>query len=299
MSIEHGADSTINCFIIAPPGQLSDLLREQLNREGVITLRLDGNDPLWKPSIQVTSTIERSDFVAVILEREPSPNLYVELGLAMGKGKPLLLFSDSSKLPSALSSATTIVTSAIHNDSWKDLRRAFLRTVKPHQTEVKRKAPKKVQSGQRWQKFASEFELLRTNAPDSIGSSFERLIERAFQAANFTISRTPTPDFGADFVLGSPRLIHSFGLPVLIEVKNNSRVPIGPTVIHRLNVLIGDGRAGAALLVITQPLNPAIHLQMEKPIVVATFDELLTWLRNGSFEEKFLSIVDAFWTRPS
>jgi hypothetical protein len=86
---------------------------------------------------------------------------------------------------------------------------------------------------------------------------------------------------------------------VLIEVKNNSRVPIGPTVIHRLNVLIGDGRAGAALLVITQPLNPAIHLQMEKPIVVATFDELLTWLRNGSFEEKFLSIVDAFWTRPS
>ena len=294
----HGADSTINCLIIAPPGHLSDLLQEQLNLEGVITLRPDG-DEFRVPSIQVTSKIERSDFVAVILDREPSPNLYFELGLAMGMGKPLLLFSDLSKIPSGLSSATTILTSAITNDSWKDLRRAFLRTVKSDQPEMRRKFPKKGHSGQRWQKVASEFELLRTGASASIGSNFERLVERAFQAANFTISRTPTPDFGADFVLGSPGLIQSFGLPVLVEVKNNSRIPIGQSVIHRLNVLIGEGRAGAALLVTVQPPSQATHLQLDRPIVIAPFDEILSWLEKGSFEEEFLFTVDAFWTRPS
>src|ERR1700722_9410900 len=154
MSTDRDADSTVSCFIIAPPGQLSDLLREQLNQEGVICLRLDITDPLWQPSVQVTSLIERADFVAAVLEGEPSPNLYFELGLAMGKGKPVLLFSDSSKVPSALSSTTTVVSSAIRDDGWKDLRRAFLRTVRPSHLEIKRKTTKKkLSGGQRWQKL--------------------------------------------------------------------------------------------------------------------------------------------------
>src|SRR5579871_3960879 len=73
MSTENDAGSSITCFIIAAPGHLSDLLREQLNQEGVLCLRIDTN-PLWQPSVQVTALIERSDFVAAILEGEPSPN---------------------------------------------------------------------------------------------------------------------------------------------------------------------------------------------------------------------------------
>jgi hypothetical protein len=212
MSTERDANSIVSCFIIAPPGHLSDLLREQLNQEGVICLRLDGTDPLWQPSVQINSLIERSDFVAVILEGDPSPNLYFELGLAVGRGKPLLLFSDSSKLPSALSSATTVVIQALRNDSWRDLRRAFLRTLKPSQPESKRKSPRKV-GGQRWEKLGKEFESLRTGSTESAGEKFERLVERAFQLADFPISQSPTPNFGADFALAS--LVHErAGVPL-------------------------------------------------------------------------------------
>lgn len=293
------AESSISCFIIAAPGHLSDLLREQLNQDGVLCMRLDGTDPLSQPSVQVTALIERSDFVAAILEGEPSPNLYFELGLAMGGGKPLLLFSDSSKVPSALSSATTVVTSAIGNDGWKDLRRAFLRTVRSRHPEPKRKTTKKLSGGQRWQKLGSEFESLRARPTESAAGRFERLVERAFQLAGFPISQSPTPNFGADFALASPKIVHSFGLPLLIEVKNNSREPINQRAIDRLDQLIAEGRGGAALLVTALPPLPSMHLRLRHPIVIVPFNEVLSWLEKGTFEEEFLFTVDAFWTRPN
>jgi len=297
MSTEQGADSQISCFIIAPPGQLSDLLRHQLNQEGVICLRLDVSDPSWQPSVQVTSLIERADFVAAILESEPSPNLFFELGLALGKGKPLLVFNDSSKVPSALSSATTALTSAIRTDGWKDLRRAFLRTVKPSHSEPKRKTLKK-SSRQSWRNLGSEFEKLRTGATDVEPRRFERLVEHAFQLAGFPISQAPTPDFGADFALTSPKLLRSLGLPLLIEVKNNNRVPIQQKAIDRLDQLIAEGRGGAALLTTTVQLVSSIRLNLRHPIVIVPFNEVLDWLENGTFEDEFLFTVDAFWKRP-
>ena len=297
MSIERDADTQITCFIIAPTGQLSDLLREQLEQERVLCFRLDGADALWQPSVQATSLIERSDFVAVILEDEPSPNLYFEMGLAIGSGKPLLLFNESSKLPSALTSATTVLTSALQNDTWKDLRRAFLRTLRPAHPETKRKSQKKPIGGERWRKLGSEFESLRTGGTESTARRFEQLVERAFQLANFPVSQAPTPDFGADFALASPTLIRSFGLPVLIEVKNNSRIPLGQKVIDRLDQLISEGRGGAALLVTMQPPNPAVHLKVQRPIVIVPFDDVMSWLEKGKFEEEFLFTVDTFWTR--
>jgi hypothetical protein len=299
MSTERGADSQVSCFIIARPGPLSDSLREQLNDEGVLCLRLDGTDPSWQPSVQVTSLIERADFVAAILEGEPSPNLYFELGLAMGKGKPLLVFNDNSKVPSALSSSTTVLTSAIRNDGWKDLRRAFLRTVRPNPSESKPRTPRNPNSRRRWRELVSEFETLRTDSAENVGRKFERLVERAFQLADFPISQSPTPDFGADFALASPKLLRSIGLPVLIEVKNNSRVPIQQKAIDRLDQLLAEGRGGAALLITTVPPLPSIHLRLSHPIVIVPFDNLLGWLESRTFEEEFLFTVDAFWTRPS
>jgi hypothetical protein len=243
--------------------------------------------------------VERSDFVAAILEGEPSPNLYFELGLAMGRGKPLLLFTDSSKVPSALSSATTVVTSAIRNDGWKDLRRAFLRTVRPRHSEPKGKTTKKLSGGKRWQKLSTEFESLRVGATDSAAGRFEQLVERAFQLADFPISQSPTPNFGADFALASPKLVRSFGLPLLIEVKSNNRVPINQSAIDRLDELIAEGRGGAALLVTTLPILPSIHLRLPRAIVIVPFNEILSWLEKGTFEEEFLLTVDAAWTRKS
>lgn len=299
MSTERGSDSQISCFIIAPPGHLSDLLRQQLNQEGVLCLRLDGSDPAWQPSVQVTSMIERADFVAAIFEGEPSHNLYFELGLAMGSGKPVIVFNEDSKVPSALSSATTVLTSAIRNDGWRDLRRAFLRTVKPARLESKSKTPRNQNSRRRWREIVSEFEALRTGATENVGRRFEQLVERAFQLADFPISQSPTPDFGADFALASPKLLRSIGLPLLIEVKNNSRSPIQQKAIDRLDQLLAEGRGGAALLVTTVPPLASIHLHLPHPIVIVPFDELMGWLENRTFEEEFLSTVDSFWKRPS
>jgi hypothetical protein len=299
MPTERGADLQINCFIIAPPGHLSDLLREQLNQEGVLCLRADATDPSWQPSVQVTSLIERADFVAAILDEEPSANLYFELGLAMGKGKPVLVFNNNSKVPSALSSSTSVLTSALRNDGWKDLRRAFLRTVKPSAPQSRPRTARNPNSRRRWRDLASEFEILRTGATENVGRKFENLVERAFQLADFPISQSPTPDFGADFALASPKLLGSIALPLLIEVKNNSRVPIQQKAIDRLDQLLAEGRGGAALLITTvQPL-PSIQLRLTRPIVIVPFNELLGWLENRTFEDEFLFTIDAFWTRPS
>jgi hypothetical protein len=50
-------------------------------------------------------------------------------------------------------------------------------------------------------------------------------------------------------------------------------------------------------VVTSRPHEVLTSLELDKPIVIAPFSELLDWLRKDSFEEEFLNVVDTFWSR--
>ncbi len=295
----------LTCFIAANRGSEKSQLRRHLENRSVTCLSLDWmsvsstTDMSTGPSVSVQSLIQRSDFVAGILPPDPSPNLAFELGLAQGLGKPLLLFAnDPSSVPFDLAFINFLPVSLLASSNWGDYVDTFLRTVHPSKTSF-RKTTIRMAAGEprRWREIRVHYDDLLRNRRSSLGVDLESLVERAFKQGGFSLSKSPSPDFGADFALTTPNLAAAFSLPILVEVKNNTRSSLTQDAINRLSMLIQNGRGGAGLIVTTQPDKATAYLKGVQPIVVVPFLELFEWLRRGTFEQEFLDIVDAFWTR--
>jgi hypothetical protein len=287
----------LTCFIAAEQGPEKVHLRRQLENRNVTCFSLDSSVSK-APIISVYSFIERSDFVASILSANSSPNLAYELGLAHGLRKPLLLFAhESSSIPFDLASANFLPISLLGSPQWSDYIDAFLKTIYPSKSRLRKASIRKsVGDPRRWREIRIDYEqLLQSDRPAEAG--LENLVERAFKQGGFSLSRSPSPDFGADFALATPKLVAVYSLPILVEVKNNSRPHLAQEAINRLSMLIQNGRGGAGLVVTMQPDKATPYLKGAQPIVVVPFPELSEWLRRGTFEEEFLEVVDAFWTR--
>ena len=245
------------------------------------------------------SLIQRSDFVAGILPSVPSPNVVFELGLALGLGKPLLLFAyEPSSVPSDLASANFLPVSQLGGPTWGDYFDAFLRSVHPSKSSSKSPTPRKTNSNvRRWREIRTDYTELLKQRDHSFETDLEAIVERAFKLGGFSISRSPSPDFGADFALATPKLAKAFSLPILIEVKNTGHHAVVQETIDSLSSLIRDHRGGAGLIVTTKPNEAGPYLKGAEAIVIVAVLELFQWLQDGTFEQEFLSIVDAFWTR--
>lgn len=289
----------LTCFIAAEQGSEKSQLRRHLEERSVTCFSLDWISTSKMIGANVQSLIKRSDFVAGILSATPSPNLAFELGLAQGLGKPLLLFAhEPSTIPSDLASINFLPVSILESQQWSGYVDAFLKTVLPSKSGFRRATVRpQVESTRRWREIRTDYDQLLQSRGRSFEADFEKLVERAFKWAGFSLSRSPSPDFGADFALTTPKLAGVFSLPILVEVKNNSRASLAQEAINRLSMLIQNGHGGAGLVVTTQPNKATPYLKGAEPIVVAPFAELFDWLRRGTFEQEFLDLVDAFWTR--
>ena len=294
----------LTCFIAANRGAEKSQLRGHLENRNITCLSLDWTSGSATPdafgsTISVQALIERSDFVAGVLPSDPSPNLAFELGLASGLGKPLLLFAtDPSVAPFDLKVINLLPVSLLASSSLGDYVDVFLRTVHPSKTGF-RKTTTRMATGEprRWREIRIDYDGLLQNHTRLSSGDLEKLVERAFRQGGFSLSRSPSPDFGADFALTTPSLAAVFSLPILVEVKNNTRPSLTQEAINRLSMLIQNGRGGAGLVVATRPDKATLYLKGAQPIAVVPFLELFDWLQRGIFEQEFLGIVDAFWTR--
>jgi len=274
-------------------------LRKQLEDRQVTCFSLDRISASSGSTVSVQSLIQRSDFVAGILPSGLSQNVAFELGVALGLGKPLLLFAHkSSPVPFDLASVNILQIERLDQTTWNDYIEAFLRTIRPSKTDFQKSGTRKeANPSRRWREIRAEFTRLLEKPDSSFERNFERLVERAFKQGGFSLTASPGPEFGADFALASPKLIEALSLPILIEVKNNLRNRLAQASLDRLSTLVRERRGGAGLIVTAQPHNAPIPLELIEQIVIVPVMELFDWLQQGSFEEKFLDVVNFFWTR--
>jgi hypothetical protein len=289
----------LTCFIAAEHGAEKAQLRKQLEDKQVTCFSLDPVASSSGVSISVQSLMQRSDFVAGILPSTPSTNVPFELGIALGLGKPLLLFAHrSSAVPFDLTSVNLLQIDRLDQTKWNDYIEGFLRTVRPSKVgSHKSSTGRNVNSDRRWRGIRTDFSQMLEAPGPTFESDLEKIVERAFKRGGFSLTSSPRPDFGADFALASPKLIDAFSLPILIEVKNNSRQALGQPTVDRLARLIEERRGGAGLIVTTRPHETPARLVLTRPIVIVPLTELFDWLQKGTFEEQFLTVVDFFWTR--
>jgi len=289
----------LTCFIAAEHSAERSQLRKQLEDRQVKCFSLDRLSGSTGSTVSVQSLIQRSDFVAGILPPSLSQNVAFELGIALGLGKPLLLFAHKSSLvPFDLASLNVLQIDRLDATTWNDYIEAFLRTIRPSKHDFQKSVTRKEATpSRRWRDIRAEFTRLLEKPDVSFERKFERLVERAFKQAGFSLTASPGPDFGADFALASPKLIEALSLPILIEVKDNLPNVLAQPALDRLSALVRERRGGAGLIVTTQPHDAPARLEPIEPIVTVPVIELFDWLQQGSFEEKFLDVVNSFWTR--
>jgi hypothetical protein len=148
-----------------------------------------------------------------------------------------------------------------------------------------------------WQKIRSEVSRIPSLPPQNAGVELEAIVKQAFQRAGFNLTSSPGPDFGADFALSSPSLNKAFGLPILVEVRNNSVSALRQSDVDKLSELLRQKRGGAGLIVTYKDVEKQSPLRVDQPLVIVTTSELLGWLEAGSFADELVSTIDMFWTR--
>jgi len=198
------------CFMIAEHGPRIEELRRRLEARDVTCYASNQELQIHSLDISVQSLIQRSDFVAGIVSSRPSVNAAFELGLAIGLGKPLLLFtSDPTSPPLDMTPIKVLSTDLLSSSGWSDYLDAFLMTVAPPMKREHRKSRSKGArraAAAKWDKIVAETALVTQPHGTDAAMQFERIVERAFKQAGFVPVSSPRPDYGADFALASPVL---------------------------------------------------------------------------------------------
>jgi hypothetical protein len=278
------------CFIAAPIDiDIAPVVRSLMGK-GVKCQRVDWFDSGISPTSLRTS-IRHSDFVLVFSPKEASPNLWFEVGLAIGLGKPIFLVAQQNfLLLSAFRSK-----SYVRASEWK------AEVIEPHLEAFLRTLPVKRLPGSKARRPASHIDLgverrqARLLTEKSESRHFEALVENLFRKAGLTVTTAPLDDFGADMAVWSPKIQRWLGDPILVEVKTRSTLVDHRRSIEKLSDLIKERRGSAGVYVTVLPIkrdegSQVSALRGQVPILLLTMNELFDLIESNRFIEAITEV---------
>ncbi|MGH9715827.1 MAG: restriction endonuclease [Candidatus Acidiferrales bacterium] len=238
------------CYVTAPIETDIHRVVESLTRMGVVARRPEWLDIGVTPG-SLRTAMRGSDFVCAFSPKEPTPNLWFELGLAIGLGIPIFLVAGQDFL--ALSRPRHM--GFVSTSDWKPgvvepHLEAFLKTLparRPRGNKAERKPARPLDIERERAALSSPAEAIN-------GRFAESLVEDLFRKAGFTVTSSPVEDFGADMAISSPEIMRQFGGPILVEVKRTAPMVDHPWGIRKLSELVKRGRAGAAMYITIAPV---------------------------------------------
>jgi hypothetical protein len=202
-----------SCFISAPFGSDTSILREILDEKGIrwhdqTDVRAGGS---WLDALDTAMT--HSDFVCVVLPTDRSrDNVLFELGIAWARRKPVLAFlGPSLSLPPDIVSLTYFRLESTDREAVRSALEAFLAhagpipSMKPVVIPPKRRAKPKPYTLPPASATALELE--------------QRTIELLREAGFILSEPSESRDQGADFAVWIDEVQHSLGNPLLVQVK--------------------------------------------------------------------------------
>jgi hypothetical protein len=215
---------------------------------------------------QVSTLIHSADVVVAVLSGR-SPNVYYELGLAAGAGKPVLVVAPSGEpLASDLSALPyTLATGDTPRDA---------------QTAARRISQFRIDEQQRTPGFESAKAALQGAIADptyleSMSSvEFEQLVADLFRENGFTVQSTrETRDLGYDFAVDSPK----HGGLILVEAKKMNRQSlVSVEAVRQLTATIPVVGAVSGILISTSGFTSAASaLGAAASVTLRTLDDLL------------------------
>ncbi|MCK4604711.1 MAG: toll/interleukin-1 receptor domain-containing protein [Deltaproteobacteria bacterium] len=213
-------EKTLKCFISAPAGKETNTLRRILDHQGVQSF--DAFDFEVGDSISATikSKIRESDFAVVVIS-ESNVNVFYELGICEGLGKPIFLVAEDRYITPPFVHNYIYLRASLDNESLISLSlEKFIAQLRKNKSVLrgrKKKTPEKTHSSEISYYLASIGNLrLHGDAAE-----LEELVQKIFRGLSISVEAVAdkTRDVGVDFAIWTERLSSTIGNLVLVEFK--------------------------------------------------------------------------------
>lgn len=281
------------CFIAAPQGVDTLPLRQALEERDITWW--DATSVTHGSSLlrSIESAIAKADFMcAVLASGFHTENVLFEIGLARGRGRPLLLITEPSMaVPSMLESVTVARVGALDRDAM-DL---HLDTFLAHASSPKRESHAKLKQQLRPVEVPWAAGELSDIESGGVGGEYRlaRLLAHLFRLSGAVVSEAPAGrEYNADMALWIDELEGPLGNPLLVEVKVDLRSENDWRVaVNEFRGSLDKAHARTGLLIHLRPKESGRRIPVGGDSLIVSFsaDEILHLLAGGRFAEGLVS----------
>jgi nucleoside 2-deoxyribosyltransferase len=282
-SREKGAKSV---FVVCEPGSDIHALTDTMHSLGLRPLNLEY---AFQSNLSVTgntwSLIADADLICAALKETNSPNVYLELGYALGLQRPTIVISDASSLPADLADLLWIKAPLNDRTAIEFQLRAALQNVdglrprrqkKRSRDSSKRIPPSEKIMGSRVPQTDTERQLLAT-------------LEASNDIESIVMQPRGTEDWGyvPDFAVWLASSAGVIGSPMIIELKTG---PLSHSslekAVDQLQTYARASGVKSVLLIHDSPREPKTKVLSLSPLTFAlAFDEVRRLLVEGRLVE--------------
>lgn len=285
----------LRCFISAPVNTDTLALRKILEDKGIKVY--DAYDFTTGDSIQDTlkKRIKEADF-AVIVITEPNPNVFYEMGIFEGKGKPVfVVIGKDSEIPHFVQNYMHLKTSLEDKEVLRISLSRFVDELISKKRVMERKSttPKPVGARHSLQKYIAAIRQLRSGA-DSRGIEIEKIALEVFDelGLQFVSGEPNLGDKGVDFAIWEDNLGSSIGNPIFIQTKFGTLTPERIYLAERqLQKYIMKADAKAAILLYLDKKDRRFRKNYSLSPLILRFDfeDFVRDLSQNTFEDVTLA----------
>lgn len=288
MKMEH-----LKCFVSAPASSDTSILRAILREKSVETY--DAYDFKIGDSFHdtVKQRIRESDFVIIVIT-ETNPNVFYEMGISEGMGKPIFVILGKDVMSPHFAHNYMHVTTPFEDSDL--LRMSLLRFVDELVSKKRRYRKKVPQLKSVGRRDALQMLLGRVCNLRSRGKprEIEQVAQQIFSelGLHYVFSESNIRDKGVDFAIWNDSLSWSLGNPLFIEIKSGSLTPehIYRTERQLQNYLIKSDAKAAILLYLDKKGRRFRENYSFHPLILRyDFEDFVRELSQNSFEDIVLN----------
>jgi hypothetical protein len=297
MNLDTQRDN-LTCFLVkSGSDDFANLVRDLLATKNVDCISISNLTEIGSSLASLLSIMKQCSFVCAILpDSPPSTNIIFEAGLAVGLGKPVLVFERGVvDLPSDLKSVSVARVDNSSVEVIEPIIASFLRTLPVR--SLRKREQKRLRTSNPLNSGDNALPDFASLLPPSSEREMEDIVADSFESRGFSVTRSPRRDFGADMSIWSSAIKKRFGNPILVEVKrgrtNRDEVY---RIADRLSRMIRHGQGSIALIVASSlDEEPIVWQPPKAPVVVLSLGTLRHLLRSKQLLDELSSKRESFF----